>query len=141
MVRKTIDIASKNLEQSVAVIPARYSEMIKRADWATPATSDAAQRLWIEKITSPEVQERRLTRLKQVSNTDWQQAAIEKGAPVIGDRIRRAVPKYKERFGPILDAMNTAAERAPPRTADWRTNITNRLIPVVEAAKRAAGKL
>jgi hypothetical protein len=141
MVRRTIEDASKNLEAAVAVIPARYRAGVEKADWFTAATSDAAQKLWIEKITDPKIQERRLARLKEVTNADWIRAAVEKGATVISDRIRKAVPKYKERFGPILDAMNRAAEAAPPKSVDFRANITNRLIPVVEAAKRAAGKL
>jgi len=140
-VRKTVQTASANLEQSLANIPQRYTDGVKGADWQSKAGSEQAEQNFSSAMQKAIAQKRRQAGVQRVSNADWQNAAATKGGPIIAERIRGSLGKYQANFGPVLDAMNMAAERAPARTTDYRANINNRLVPVVEAAKRQAGKL
>jgi len=41
----------------------------------------------------------------------------------------------------MYDSVTSAIGRLPPKTVDFRANITARLVPTVEAWKKASGKL
>ena len=137
---KTIGEAKANLEQSIAYIPDRYKQGVSKADWATPAASDEAESNYASGVAKAVADGTRQKRVREVSNEAWKAAAMDKGARNIGEGIRKGLAKYTARMGPVLDAMNSAADSAPARTTDYRQNINNRLIPVIEAAKRAAGR-
>ncbi len=139
-VHKTIEQARKNLGDSVAYIPARYKESTSRADWEAPATSEESEANFTAGITEAIAKDSRRAGIRAVGNTKYRKGCADKGAGVIAGRITNALPDYVREFTPILGAMNSAADAAPPRTRDFRANITNRLIPVVEAARKAAGK-
>ena len=138
---RTIQQARANLSASVAVIPGRYREGVESADWATPAGSDAAEQMWATKTQEAARNKTRQKAVKAVGNEVWRRNSVDNVAAVIGTRIDQSLDKYETRFGPILSAMETAAQALPARTADFRTNIQNRVTPVVEAAKRASGRL
>lgn len=138
---KTKEEARTNLEMSVAYIPERYKTGVGRADWATPAGSDAAEKNFAEAMSNAIAKKIRQLKVKQVSNATWQSLASEKGGAVIGERIRSAIPKQAERWGPIYDRVTSDVARLPKRTLDFRSNVTNRVIGTVEAWKRHSGKL
>lgn len=138
---KTKEEARANLEASVAYIPDRYKSGVGRADWATPAGSDQAERNFAEKMAQVISKKTRQIRVRAVSNATWQAAAIEKGGAVIGTRIREAIDKQATKWGPIYDRVAADVLRLPGRTVDFRTNITNRVVGTVEAWKKHSGKL
>jgi len=141
MVLKTKEEARANFEAAVAYIPERYRIGIEKADWFTPASSDQAEANYATALTTAIAEKRRQKAIKQVSNTDWQEAAVTKGAPIIGERIRAALDKWITEWGPMYDRIVALVPRLPPKTLDWRANINNRLVRVVEEWKRASGKL
>lgn len=141
MVHKTIEEAAANLEAAATYIPARYIKGVQKAEWLTPAGSEQAETNYATGVGAAVAGKRRQAAIKRLSNNDWREPAVKKGGAIIGQRIKDAIPKWRTNFTPVLDAMNSAADGAPPRTTDFMANITNRLVPVVEAAKRAAGKL
>ena len=140
MVMKTKEEARANFEASIAYIPARYESGVRKADWATPAGSDAAERNFADAMSKAVANKSRQKGIKEVSNTEWQEAAATKGAPIIGERIRGSLDKWEREWGPIYDRVQAKVAVLPARTIDFRANINNRLVPVVEAWKRAAGK-
>jgi len=75
-----------------------------------------------------------------MTNEDWKNSAINKGAPIIGDRIRQALDKWAANFGPKYDQVVARVASLPPKTTDWRANINNRLVPTVETWRKSAGK-
>ena len=141
VVHKTIAEARHNLEESIPYIGSRYESAVKKADWATNAGSDQAEENWAMGVSKAAAGKTRQKAIKLVSNSDWQTAAATLGGPIIGMRVKAGLTKYEANMGPILDAMNSAADAAPPKGPDFRANITNRLVPVVEAARKAAGKM
>jgi len=141
MVLKTKEEARANFDAAIPYIPARYESGIRKADWHTPAASDAAETNFRTVMETVLAEKRRQVAIKAMTNADWQNAAITKGRPVIGDRIRGALDKWLREWGPMYDTIVALIGRLPPKTVDFRANITNRLVPVVEQWKRAAGKL
>jgi len=138
---KTKEEAKANLEASVTYIPERYKVGVGRADWATPAGSDMAEKNFADKMARVIANKTRQIAIKKVSNAVWQTLAAEKGGAVIGERIRAAIPKQVEKWGPIYDRVVSDIARLPARTIDFRTNITNRVVGTVESWKKHSGKL
>jgi len=141
MVLKTKEEARANFEAAIAYIPSRYEAGVRKADWLTPAGSDQAEANYATAVSEAVAEKRRQTRIREMSNAQWQDAAVTKGVPIIGDRIRAALDKWIEEWGPMYDQITALVERLPPKTLDWRANINNRLVPIVETWKKAAGKL
>jgi len=138
---KTKEEARSNLEQSLAFVPDRYINGVKRADWATPAASDQAEKNFAEKMSQVIAKKTRQSKIKQVSNSDWQEKAAVKGGAVIGQRMRDSLDKQAANWQPIYDKVVADIGRLPEKTVDFRTNITNRVVGTVESWKRHAGKL
>jgi len=141
MVVKTKEEARANFEAAIPYIPARYESGVRKADWYTPASSDQAEENYATAVQKAITEKSRQKAIKAMSNADWQNAAISKGAPIIGARIREALGKWLDNWGPMYDQVVEQVGRLPPKTVDWRANIENRLYPIVETWKRAAGKL
>jgi len=141
LVLKTKEEARANFEAAIAYIPARYEAGVRKADWATPAGSDTAEKNYAAGVQKAITNKRRQVEVKKVSNSAWQEAAATKGAPIIGARISGAMEKWSAEWGPMYDAVSSKVKALPPATTDWRGNINNRLVPTVEAWKKAAGKL
>ncbi len=138
---KTKEEARANLEASVAYIPGRYKAGVARADWATPAGSDQAEKNFAEAMGNAIAKKTRQVKVKLVSNAAWQALAVEKGGAVIGERIRGAIDKQATTWGPIYDRVVSDIARLQPRTVDFRANVTNRVIGTVESWKKHSGKL
>ena len=138
---KTKEEARANLEASVAYIPDRYKAGVARADWATPAGSDQAEKNFAAKMGEVIAKKTRQLKIKAVSNSEWQSRAVEKGGAVIGERIRSSIDKQAAKWAPIYDRVVSDVARLPARTVDFRTNITNRVVGTVEAWKKHSGKL
>ena len=141
MVVKTKEEARANFEASIAYIPDRYASGIRKADWATEAGSDQAEKNYAANVQKAIANKSRQKAVKKVSNQDWQEAAINKGAPIIGERIRASLNKWEANWGPMYDQVVSKVSSLPAKTTDFRANINNRLVPVVEQWKKAAGKL
>lgn len=137
---KTKEEARANLESSITFIPDRFRRGVSRADWATPAGSEVAEKNYAEALTKAIAAKKRQTEIRKISNATWQTQAINKGAPVIGERIRAALGTWVATWGPMYDQVVSAVATLPARTLDWRVNINNRVAKVVETWKKAAGK-
>jgi len=140
MVLKTKEEAKANFEAAIAYIPARYSAGVAKADWLGPARSDAAEKNYAAGVQQAISTKRRQIQISKLSNEDWKNAAETKGAPIIGERIRGALGKWVSNWGPMYDQVASKTAGLPPKTTDWRANINNRLVPVVETWRKAAGK-
>lgn len=138
---KTKEEAKANLEMSLTYVGDRYKVGVGRADWATKAGSDQAEKNFATKMSEVIAKKTRQVKIKLVSNSVWQQLAIDKGGAVIADRMRGALDKQSANFGKVYDAARADFAALPPRTTDWRSNITNRVTGAVTAWKKHSGKL
>lgn len=137
---KTIDQAVENLRSVASLIGPRYTIGINNADWQTAASSDQAEQNYGTGVAQAVADGSRRAGILKVSNQEWQQKSVTKGAAVIGQRITDALPKYRAGFAPILAAMSQVQANLPPRTTSATQNVQNRLIPVIRAAVEASGK-
>jgi hypothetical protein len=141
MVLKSKSEARANFEAALAFIPSRYESGVRKADWFTPASSDDAEKNFATAMSDAIAKKKRQAGIKKLSNIAWLNAAVSKGAPVIGERIRAALGKWEAVWGPMYDKITSLVPTLPKRTLDYKANITNRLMKVVEEWKRASGKL
>jgi len=140
MVLKTKEEARANFEAAIGYIPARYSAGVAKADWLTPAKSDVAEKNFADAMSKAISAKSRQKEIAKVTNEEWRTAAQNKGAPIIGDRIRGALDTWVAEWGPMYDQVTSKVAALPAKTLDWRANITNRLVPTVETWRKAAGK-
>lgn len=137
---KTLEQTVENLRGSSGLIGARYTVGINNASWQQAAASDQAETNYGQGVQAAIANGTRRSGILRVSDADWRNASISKGAAVIGQRIVDALPKYRANFAPILAAMSAAAEALPPRTTSATQNVQQRLLPIIAAAQTAAGK-
>lgn len=140
LVQKTKEQAKANLEASISYIPARYEAGVRAADWFGPASSPQAEANYGAAVSKAVAGKLRQKGIQKISNEDWKTAAVNKGAPIIGERIRASLDKQAARWGPMYDAVVSKINTLPPKTTDWKNNINTRLVPVVAEWKKAAGK-
>jgi len=140
MVSKTKEEAKANFEAAIGYIPDRYRAGVSKADWITPAKSDAAEKNFADGVGKAIAQKTRQKEIAKLTNEDWKNGAINKGAPIIGERIRGALNDWMANWGPAYDQVVSRVAALPPKTVDWRANINNRLVPTVEAWRKAVGK-
>jgi len=134
----TIQEARRRLEQALTYIPERLRVGLATADWQTPTL--AAAGVWKQAMQRVVQTTRWEQGIQRAGNEKWRRNTSEAVDKMV-TRLRGALDLWMRNFAPILDAMNAAAARLPPKTPDYRQNIVNRVTPIVEAAKRAAGKL
>jgi hypothetical protein len=99
-----------------------------------------AQGVYEEKMRDPSVLARRATSIAKVSNEEWKQKALQKGASRIGPGMEASKDKRTRNFEPYRSALEGV--QLPPRTADAMTNVQNRVMPIVQAlvdAKKRQG--
>lgn len=116
----------KNYEQSTAIVTDRYKQGVKTADWKDKAKD--GQDLYVQMMQNPTVLARRAKGIERVSDEEWRNATIDKGAGVIASRMKNASGKQASRFEPYRTALE--GMDLPPKTADPATNVTNRVTPI-----------
>lgn len=140
MVLKTKEEAKANFEAAISYIPARYTAGVQKADWLTPAKSDASEKNFADAVGKAIAAKSRQKAIASMTNEEWKTAAVTKGAPIIGERVRGALDKWAAEWGPKYDQVASKVATLPPAGLDWRANINSRLVPVVEAWRKSAGK-
>jgi len=128
---KSLDEAKKRFEGSVSIVPERYKSGVQQANWKEKATSDEAERLWKAKLQEAMNANRRQKALDRVSNEDWKQAAIAKGANRIAEGMRQSSSKWAQNWAPYKSALEQV--ELPEKTTDPIQNVTNRVGAVVKA--------
>ena len=128
-----------NWDASRARVPAAYAEGIN-ANTNFFEAAKAGQGTYETMMSNPSVLQRRLTGLERKSSqADWKSKASTLGAQRISAGMAAGKPKYDS----SVDVSRAALEAVtlPDRTADFRANIQNRVVPIVEALKSVWGRL
>lgn len=141
MVLKTTKEARENFEAALPFIPERYEKGARKADWYTPAKSPEAEANYKAVMTKVLAEERRRKRIEALSNTVWLTGLIEKGKPIIEDRIRKALGKWESKWGPMYAEITKLVPTLPRKSVDFMKNISERLVPTVKKWKEVSGKL
>jgi len=136
---KTIEQARKHFEEALPFISGRYMTGVDRAEWQKPAAE--GELLFKDAMSKVIAEERRKKGILKVTDAEWRDVTKRKGGPIIEPRIREALDLWEANFSPIYDKIVRLVPTLPKRVIDFRTNINQRLVRVVEEWKKAAGKL
>jgi len=128
---KPVSEARVNLEASLGTLPDRYIAGVSRADWVGPAGGEQAESNYNQAMQKVLTEKRRSVNIKKAGNQKWQTGALEKGAPIIGSRMRDSLEKWETNFTPVYNAVLRDVALLKPRGLDPMMNIDTRVKPVV----------
>ena len=121
---------TKNFVDGASRAPAKYKQGVQRADWATPASSEAAEANYAAGVSDAVARKTRQTGVQKVGNSDWQRAAADKGAARIGPGMSASAGKQAANWAPYRSFLEGLS--LPDRTRNATENIQNRSIPVAQ---------
>jgi hypothetical protein len=130
MPKVDLEAGKEAYKEAVRIVPDRYSRKVDKADWKTPAESDAAEKAWKDALEKAMREERRKKGIAKVSNEEWKKAAKEVGSKRIKEGMEGKETKWADHFKPFAEAIESA--KLPERTADWKENL-KRVEAIVEA--------
>ena len=127
---KSLEQTRKNWEDSHGRVPAAYSAGVTNAKDVI-AKGVAAEDLYAQKVQEAIASKRRAKNLAKVSDDQWRQAAIEKGAPRIAAGMAASKEKFASGMSKVLEKIQGVT--IAPRTSDPMANVDNRVKPIVAA--------
>ena len=127
---KSLDQTQKNWEDSHGRVPAAYSAGVQNAKDVI-AKGVAAEDLWAQKVQEAIASKKRARKLAEVSDEQWRQAALEKGAPRIAAGMAASKQKFNTGMAKVLSVIQGVT--IAPRQADPMANVDNRVKPIVAA--------
>lgn len=134
---KPLSEARANFDAASATVRPRYEAGVKRGEWEDATVSQQAEDNYQTGLAEATAANRRQTGVREVGDAGWRAGALDKGAPIIAQRMRESADKYATNFEPVYNAIVSTVRALPARTLDVQQNVTMRLLPVVMAAHRA----
>ena len=121
---KSLDATRRAWEGAIGSVPAKYSEGVNAARDVI-AKGVAAEQLYADRVQETIASRKRAENLSKVTDQEWKNAALTKGAP----RIATGMSASKEKFARGISEVLTTLQgiTLPPRTADVMANVTNRV--------------
>lgn len=118
----------------VAGATAKVDKLVRkytaRTDKLARATSDKAQKNYIEGVMDPVSQKLRLINLKKLSEADLNKGMEEKGRTAYSTGVNAAQGKYVSNVTPYLGEIDRIEPTLKARTRDARTNVMERVLPL-----------
>lgn len=130
---KSLDQTRKNWEGAIGRVPQAYSDGVNNAKDVI-AKGVAAEDLYAQKVQEAISQRRRAKKLSEVSDEQWRQAALKKGAARIATGMTESKEKFASGMGRVLSTIQSVS--IAPRTADPMANVDNRVKPIVAALSK-----
>jgi hypothetical protein len=127
-----------NYVNAATLVPGKYTAGVQSATWQGAALE--GQALYVQKLSQPDVLERRAKNIAKVSDGEWRDAAVKKGGPIIGARMTLGADKQIANSRPYIAALE--ALTLPPRVADGMANLMARggaVVQAMEATKKSVG--
>lgn len=126
---KSLETIKKNYAAGATVAPERYKDGVKDASWKERAASTEAEDLFKAKMQEVIAEDRRRKGIERTSESEWKNAAMDKGRRRIGEGMRTAVEKQAARYAPFKSAVEGVT--LPAKVADPMANVDNRCKPIV----------
>ena len=131
------DEIKKAYQGSISRVPQRYADKVKKVTGFVEKAK-AGESLYAQKMQEAIANRSREKGLNNITDADWQNAALNKGAARIGPGMSAAVDKQVQGYEPYRQAL--ASVELPARTADPMANVQNRVggvVKVMVETKRA----
>ena len=134
---KGLSATTKNWEGAIGRVPGAYAEGVRgTTDWQAKAI--AGEDLFAQKIQEAVSAKSRATGISRVSDSEWQSAALDKGASRIGPGMTAAKGKFNTGIAKVISTIEGVS--IAPRTADPMANVDGRVKPIVAALAAIKGK-
>lgn len=134
---KGLSATTKNWEGAIGAVPGKYSEGVRgTTDWQAKAI--AGEDLFATKMSEAISEKSRASGISKVSDSEWQAAALDKGAKRIATGMTAAKGKFSTGISKVLSTIEGVS--IAPRTADPMANVDNRVKPIVAALAAIKGK-
>jgi len=133
---KPLDEIKEHYRRAAPEAARRYREAADRVVWKERAK--AGHTLWRQRMADPDVLDRHLEGIDEVSDSEFRATMKEKGAAIIGARMAAAAEKQAKGYAPIRAAIEGL--EIPDKGPDPYANVDNILKPVIRAMRVAAGK-
>lgn len=134
---KGLSATTKAWETAIGGVPGKYSEGVRATtDWQAKAI--AGEDLFGQKMQEAISSKSRATGISKVSDSEWQAAALEKGAARIATGMTAAKGKFNTGIAKVLSTIEGVS--IAPRTADPMANVDGRVKPIVAALHAIKGK-
>ena len=131
---KGIERSVGNWKSGVAGASGRYAEGVKSVtDWQAKAI--ASEDRYAAGIQAAIANRSREKGLSKVSNSDWQNAAANKGAQRLAPGVNSAEADYRKGLAPVLSVIEGV--NLPERTNDAAANVAARVTPIAVALQNA----
>jgi len=111
---------------------------IARTDILDKARSAEAVALFKEKVVSPLALAKRSAHLADLSISDLHEAMRTAAPTTYPAGIERGKGKYAKRVDPFFKEIDAIAARLPKKTADARSNVMNRVVPLAVGLQNKA---
>ena len=122
-----------NWKQAQSRVPAAYAEGVKRtSDWQAKAIQ--GEENYAAGVSRAVSEGSRAKGISAVSDSDWQTAALDKGAKRI--QAGMAASEGKFNTGMAKNLATLEGVNLPARTQDAATNVANRVVPIAVALQR-----
>lgn len=127
---KGLAATQANWEGAIGSVPGKYSQGVQGASGVIQAAIDA-EALYAQKVQEAITNQSRAKGLQQVTDADWKNAAMKKGAARIATGMTEAKGKFNKGMANVLSTIEGVT--IAPRTADPMANVDNRVKPIVAA--------
>ena len=122
---------AKNYDDSIGRVPAAYKAGVQATtDWQEKASSESAESNYAAGVAEAAAAKRRQRAVQNVSNAEWQNAAVNKGSTRIATGMKEGSAKRTANFEPYRSAIEGVT--LPDRTTDPIANVDNRVKPIVQ---------
>ena len=134
---KGLSATQANWDAGIGRAPAAYTKGVQgTTDWQAKAI--AGESLYAEKVQEAVANHSRAAGISKTSDSEWQQAALSKGAQRIGPGMTAAKAKFNAGISKVLSVIE--ATSIAPRSADPMANVDGRVKPIVAALHAIKGK-
>ena len=134
---KGLSATQKNWEAGIGRAPAKYAEGVRgTSNWQ--ANAIAGEDLFGQKMSEAISNKSRANGISKVSDSEWQSAALDKGASRIGPGMTAAKGKFNTGIAKVISTIEGVT--IAPRSADPMANVDGRVKPIVAALHAIKGK-
>jgi hypothetical protein len=134
---KGLSATQANWDAGIGRAPAAYTKGVQNTTgWQAAAI--AGESLYGQKVQEAVANHSRATGISQTSDSEWQQAALSKGAQRIGPGMTAAKGKFNTGISKVLSVIEGTS--IAPRSADPMANVDGRVKPLVAALHAIKGK-
>ena len=114
------------------------SEFLATTGIAAAASSDAAQKLYKDKMADDSIIAKRQKKLAKLTDEDFKAPARAVGAAGYKKGVEAKGGKAAKGFAPMAAVIDSVVAALPAKTTDAETNVRNRVIPLAVALEKKA---